>query len=84
MQQDVAVERWVIGNTAGGYVLVWSPDPTHFGSVGAMSLNGPNALSMTTTVSEAQIAVALVGVVRHVEQLNLTELIPCLYRRQHH
>ena len=58
MQQDVAVERWVIGNTAGGYVLVWSPDPTHFGSVGAMSLNGPNALSMTTTVSEAQIAVA--------------------------
>ena len=39
---------------------------------------------MRPELGEAQIAVALVGVVRHVEQLNLTELIPCLYRRQHH
>ena len=37
---------------------------------------------MRPELGEAQIAVALVGVVRHVEQLNLTELIPCLYRHQ--
>ena len=38
---------------------------------------------LTVLLLVAQIAVALVGVVCHVEQLNLTELIPCLYRRQH-
>jgi len=56
MQQDIAVERWVIDHTVGGYVLVWSPDPVYFVSVAAMSLNGPNALSMTGNVNDAQIA----------------------------
>jgi hypothetical protein len=58
IQQDVAVERWVIDHTTDGYVLVWSPDPVYFGSVAAMSLNGPNALSLTTSLSDAQVAYA--------------------------
>ncbi len=56
LKQNVAIERWVIDHTAGGYVLVWSPDPVRFGSAAAMSLNGPNALSMTMDVGEAQVA----------------------------
>ena len=38
---------------------------------------------MQPELGETQIAVALIGVEQHVEQLNLTELIPCLYQRQH-
>ncbi len=53
-QQDIAVQQWVIDQTAGGHVLVWAPDPA-FGSVAAMSLNGPNALSMTADLSADQI-----------------------------
>ena len=37
---------------------------------------------MRPELGEAQIAVALIGEYRHDEQLNPTELIPCLYRRQ--
>lgn len=53
MQQDLDVEKWVIDGTPGSRVMVWSPDP-RFSSPAAMSLNGPNALSMTGTITGPQ------------------------------
>ena len=53
IRQDLDVQRWVIGETPGSQVMVWSPDPT-FSSPAAMSLNGPNALSMTKAITPAQ------------------------------
>jgi hypothetical protein len=71
MQQDLDVQRWVIGATPGSRVMVWSPDPA-FGSPAAMSLNGPNALSMTNTITPQQRAwVSAVGPV-HILTLAAT------------
>lgn len=71
MRQDLDVERWVIGATPGSRVMVWSPDPL-FGSPAAMSLNGPNALSMTGTITPPQRAwVSAVGPV-HILTLAAT------------
>ena len=53
---DLRAERWVLANTTpGSRVLVWAPRP-ELGGVAAMSLNGPNALSMSRDLAPGQVA----------------------------
>ncbi len=49
-------ERWVLSAASpGSRLLVWAPGP-EFGGIAAMSLNGPNALSMSRDLLPLQMA----------------------------